>query len=128
MNEKQLLEIEDMLERSGWPELKWRDPITGSTFDAETAAQVHEARTTVAGSLRVWWIPQVPMKPFLVAVGNLREAKLLLDTLAKYDAFQFENRIKPDYCNTGGLSVFEDGEWCDWADEEGNDIDETKLT
>ena len=28
--------------------------------------------------LRVWWIPQVPMKPFYAEVETLREAKLLL--------------------------------------------------
>ena len=78
------------------------------------------------GSLRVWWIPQVPMQPFRVEVATVREAKLLLDTLAKYDIFQFENRIKPDYCNAGGLEVFEDGEWCEWYDEDGNSIDETE--
>lgn len=79
------------------------------------------------GSLRVWWIPQVPMQPFRVSVGNVREAKLLLDTLAKYDAFQFENNVKPDHSNAGGLEVFEDGEWSDWYDEDGNGIDETEL-
>lgn len=79
------------------------------------------------GSLRVWWIPQVPMDdPFRVEVATVREAKLLLDTLAKYDIFQFENRIKPDYSNAGGLEVFEDGEWCEWYDEDGNSIDETE--
>lgn len=75
------------------------------------------------GDLRVWWIPQVPMKPFIVPVSNLREAKLLLATLANYDLFQLENNIKPDYSNVGGLSVFEDGEWCDWANFDGRDVE-----
>lgn len=57
------------------------------------------------GQLKVWWIPQIPMKAFEVEVETLVEAKLLLDTLAKYDLFQFENRIKPDYANAGGLVV-----------------------
>lgn len=76
------------------------------------------------GDLRVWWIPQIPMKPFTVPVRSLREAKLLLSALANYDAFQFENNIKPDYCNTGGLSVFEEGEWLDWYSEDGLGIDD----
>lgn len=71
------------------------------------------------GDLRVWWIPQVPMKPFLVSVESAKEGQWLIDVLAKYDSFQFENRIKPDYANTGGISVFEDGEWTDYDDEEG---------
>jgi len=46
------------------------------------------------------------------------------DTLARYDAFQLDENIKPDYCNAGGLSVFDDGEWVDWEDpEEFIDID-----
>ena len=58
------------------------------------------------GDLRVWWIPQVPGKSFYKPVANLVEAKLLLDTLADYDAFQLRHRIKPDYCNAGGLAGF----------------------
>lgn len=76
------------------------------------------------GDLRVWWIPQVPMHSFNVLVKNVEEAKLLLNTLADYDIFQFKNRIKPDYSNTGGLQVFENGEWVEWYNEEGEDIDE----
>lgn len=79
------------------------------------------------GDLRVWWIPQVPMKPFRVPVATIGEAKLILKTLANYDIFQFENRIKPDYSNAGGLECFsqdDDGEWCEWYDEKsGEDIE-----
>lgn len=78
----------------------------------------------VEGALRVWWIPQVPMKAFKRDVEDLFQAMLLIETLADYDAFQFENKVKGDYCNTGGLEVFEDGEWCDWQDPEtGDDFD-----
>lgn len=76
---------------------------------------------------RVWWIPQVPMSPFHVTVNNPKEARLILDTLAQYDIFQFENNIKPDYSNAGGLEVYEDGEWNEWHDEDGDDIDSIKL-
>jgi len=82
------------------------------------------------GDLQVWWIPQVPMKSFTVDVKTIEEAKLILDTLAFYDIFQFENNIKPDYCNAGGLNVWDvdcDGDgnagWSEWQDEDGNDID-----
>jgi hypothetical protein len=84
------------------------------------------------GDLKVWWIPQVPMKSFEYPVSTPQEGFILLDALAKYDMFQFENNVKPDYCNAGGLSVFEeeisdldddyDG-WCDWYSEMGEDID-----
>jgi hypothetical protein len=83
------------------------------------------------GTLRVWHIPQVPMKPFHVAVRNIREAKLILDALAFYDIFQFENNIKPDYSNASGLEVFENGEWSEWYDEDSGDsidgLDEQRI-
>jgi len=77
--------------------------------------------------LRVWWIPQVPMKPFIVPVADLHQSKLILATLADYDTFQYENNIKPDYCNAGGLSIFEDGEWADWESADGDSIDDIEL-
>jgi hypothetical protein len=72
------------------------------------------------------------MKPFRVAVKSVDEAKLLLNTLADYDIFQFENKIKPDYCNAGGLEVFDesddtdspDGSWSDWSNDDGDTIDD----
>lgn len=76
--------------------------------------------------LRVWHIPQVPMEAFRVEVSNPSEGKKILDILAAYDIFQFEHNVKPDYCNVGGLEVFEDGEWVDWHDADGNDIDHTE--
>ena len=84
------------------------------------------------GDLRVWWIPQVPGRSFEVLVASIVEARLLLDTLAFYDEFQLVHDIKPDYCNAGGLTVWEpDGEggfgWFDWYDSEGDDIDKFTL-
>ena len=66
------------------------------------------------GQLRVWWVPQVPMDPFTMLVKSIPHAVLLLDALARYDLFQLEKRIKPDYSNAGGLEVFEGGEWVSW--------------
>lgn len=73
---------------------------------------------------RVWWIPQVPMKAFHVKVRTVEEAILILNAFAEYDKFQYENNVKPDYSNAGGLEVLEDGEWSEYYDEDGNDIDE----
>ncbi len=74
------------------------------------------------GDLRVWWIPQVPMKPFYVTVKTVNEAILIVETLADYDRFQFENGVKGDYANTGGLEIFEDGEWVEWYNGDGDDL------
>ena len=76
------------------------------------------------GDLAVWWIPQVPGKPFWVKVKTVSEALLLLRTLADYDVFQFNHHIKPDYSNAGGLSVFNGTEWLDWENEAGDSIDD----
>lgn len=86
--------------------------------------------------LRIWWIPQVPMKPFLAEVPTLAEAKRTLTILGSYDVFQFMNNIKPDYCNVGGLQVFQpdakwlehgDDGWIDWENEDGDGIDDLTL-
>lgn len=74
------------------------------------------------GFLRVWWIPQVPMKSFYVAVKDLDEARLILKTLADYDLFQWRNKVKPDYSNVGGLQIYAKNyegvmEWTDWECE-----------
>jgi hypothetical protein len=71
---------------------------------------------------RVSWVPQIPMEAFHVSVANLAQAKLILKTLADYDRFQFENNVKPDYCNAGGLEVFRDGDWEEWESDDGDDI------
>lgn len=81
----------------------------------------------VLGDLRVWWIPQIPGKAFHVPVVDREQAMLVLDTLAQYDIFQFENRIKGDYCNAGGLEIYEgddiEAEWSEWCDHDtGDDI------
>lgn len=77
------------------------------------------------GTLRIWWIPQVPMgNSFKVIVTDVDSAMLLLDTLANYDLYQLKNNIKPDYSNAGGLEIFENGEWSEYHDEEDRDIDE----
>lgn len=75
----------------------------------------------------MWWIPQIPGEYFTVPVGSPREGRLMVDTLARYDAFQYEHRIKPDYSNVGGLHVFEGGEWEDWSDEDGDEITHKKY-
>lgn len=63
----------------------------------------NETETLTEGALKVWWIPQVPMKAFEFLVKDMVEGKKIMEVLADYDTFQFENNIKPDYSNMGGL-------------------------
>jgi len=79
------------------------------------------------GDMRVWWIPQVPGAPFHVEVNTIPEAQLLINSLAAYDIFQLEHNIKPDYCNAGGLQIFDGEEWEDWYDDDGNSIEDTDI-
>jgi hypothetical protein len=86
------------------------------------------------GALRVWWIPQIPGEPFYVHVNSTREALMVMEVLGRYDQFQLDHRIKPDYSNAGGLEVYEKdgGEgmpgWCEWYDPEtGDDICDLRL-
>lgn len=76
--------------------------------------------------LRVWHIPQVPMKPFYVPVETPEEAIKILDVLADYDLFQLEHNIKPDYCSIQGLQEWDEEEqdWLEWSTEDGVEIRE----
>lgn len=78
--------------------------------------------------MRVWWIPQVPMKPFLYEVPDLVTGYHLLKALAGYDIFQLKNRIKPDFANAGGMSFnhpkITDGEWWDADPTDENSLEE----
>lgn len=81
--------------------------------------------------LRVWWIPQVGIStPFYIPVESPEEGKKVIDLLSAYDCFQYNQNIKPDYCNTGGLQMLdeEEGEWVDWIyDEDDGYYEEDEL-
>ena len=76
------------------------------------------------GDLRIWYIPQVPMKVFEASVPDLKTGKLVLDIIYELALFEFENKVKPDYANMGGIVRYEDvdGEM-EWVD-----VDEEELT
>ena len=89
------------------------------------------------GDLRVWHIPQIGSKAgtFHVPVKTVEDGMLVMDVLANYDLFQFENNIKPDYANANGLERFDEADidiaegmdgWTDWLDEDGNDVDDLR--
>lgn len=77
---------------------------------------------------RVWWNPQVGgvKNMFYVLVETPEEGWLVWNTLARYDLYQLEENIKPDFCNAGGLEYYdeENESWWDWYDEDGADFDE----
>ena len=58
--------------------------------------------------LRVWHIPQLPMKAFTVEVDSLQEAIKIKNVLANYDLFQYENNVKGDYANVNGIQMWDE--------------------
>ena len=78
--------------------------------------------------LRVWHNCQVgKVKNFYVEVESIEQALKILNTLLDYDQFQYTNNIKPDYASASGLEYFdeEEQEWCEWYDDDGNNIKNT---
>ena len=70
--------------------------------------------------LRVWWNPQLgASNTMLIPVTSVEEGKKILDLLAAYDCFLMNNHIRGDYCNTGGLEMWDEKsqEWNDWECE-----------
>ena len=80
--------------------------------------EADKLRAAQEGDLRIWWIPQVGMDTtFYVSVETREQGEWLQDVLTDYDEFQFENKVKPDYCNVGGMQIFEDGRWQEIEEE-----------
>lgn len=69
-------------------------------------------------TLRVWWIPQIPMKAFHVDVASFDEAEKILLTLSRYDLFQLKHNVKPDFSNAGGIEYFDGTEWLSVENQE----------
>lgn len=90
-------------------------------------SEVNKPKQIKEKQLRIWHIPQVPMHAFYVYVDSIKEAKQMLEVLAIYDLFQLEYKIKSDYSNVSGLEVYQDNEWFEYEDEEGNNIDDIEI-
>ena len=58
---------------------------------------------------------------FTIPVASIYEAALVKHSLAYSDLIKYGQGATPDYSSIIGLEVFEDGEWVDWYDEDGND-------
>lgn len=71
------------------------------------------------GDLRIYNIINLPNMPEYYPVKDIHHAKELIDALAKSQLLD-ETIIS----NVFGLEVFEDGDWTDWYDEDGRDLDE----
>lgn len=69
---------------------------------------------TEIGTLKVWYIPQVPMVPFEVVVyGGFAAAVEVLDAICQFSVFEYQHNVKPDYSDAGGICFFNGDDWCD---------------
>jgi hypothetical protein len=70
---------------------------------------------------KAWYIPQVPMKAFEVYAETADEAQAALDLITDFSIFEFDNHIKPDYSDAGGVEEWDeaDQEWFDYEPEAG---------
>lgn len=59
-------------------------------------------------------------------VSSAEEAKIVIDSIAKFVNMKVEEDVFPDHCSVAGLEEYDedDNEWYDWYDEDGNDFDE----
>lgn len=71
---------------------------------------------------KVWYIPQVPMKAFEHVVDDLKTAENVLSAIYEFSAFEYENKVKPDYADMGGIA-----EW-NTTDKSWEDVDGDRLT
>lgn len=82
--------------------------------------------TPVEGDLKVFYAPQVPMKAFEVKAIDLPDAVRVLSIITNFSIFEYENKIKPDYSDYGGVVRYEaDGEGgFEWCDVDQDELDE----
>ncbi len=70
--------------------------------------------------LRVWWTPQVGVgiPLFYKNVDTLKEGVMLVEALVDYDRYEYDNNIKNDYSNAGGIEQFGHKGWEGWDIED----------
>lgn len=75
--------------------------------------------------LRVWHNCQIgAVDNFYIPVDTVDMGWKIINTLSDYDLFQYENNVKPDYCNASGLEYWDEEEqdWLEWYDDDGFDV------
>jgi hypothetical protein len=75
-------------------------------------------KTIASTEYRVWYCPNFPGEVIHFYVSSPKEGADKINEQSKKDLHN-----KNIYQNAFGLEVFEDGEWCEWYDENGDDID-----
>ncbi len=85
---------------------------------ATNKSKKRSEKKPVKRMLRIWHNSKFGTAPFRAAVTTIEQAKRFLQLLADYDLYQGE-RVA---ANAQGLEVFEEEEWVEWENSEGDDI------
>jgi hypothetical protein len=71
------------------------------------------------------------MEPSHFPVPDVASARLLVNVLARYDLFQLQHNIKPDYSNAGGAEwrhpELTEGEWYEFDPENPDECEEVEA-
>ena len=75
--------------------------------------------------LRVWYLI-LGTDLYYQEVKTLEEAKLVIDSIARFLNTKIAEGVFEDHCSAAGLQYYdaETDNWLDWYDEEGLDLDE----
>ena len=75
--------------------------------------------------LRVWYLI-LGTDLYYQEVKTLEEAKLVIDSIARFLNTKIEEGVFEDHCSAAGLQYYdtEEGIWLDWYDENGLDFDD----
>lgn len=111
-----------------WPEGK---TMLGNAEFADLAVTEHirqrANRPPSVGALRVAHHPQIGagVPPFVVTVPDAAAALLVASALARYDTYQYANRLKPDYASVTVVERFEpdDEGGTGWYSVENGDLE-----
>ena len=74
--------------------------------------------------LRLCYVHNVPNNPVFIDVDSVKQAIDIKEVIANVMLDLQENNQIPDFSNVFWLEVFEDDEWLEWTNEDGESFDE----
>lgn len=73
----------------------------------------------IPSKFRIYYIHQVPGKPFVIDVPDAETGQAILDVISDLMLNLYETNQIPDYANTGGVEYLDwDGDWAEYDAED----------
>ena len=100
------------------------------TLDGSVSKATSQAGEPKEGDLRLWYAHNISSSNLLYSeISSPEKALSILPFIYELMLFLYDNNQILDYCNAGGLEVYEDDgegglEWCEWYSDDGFDISE----